>query len=111
MSVESRKQGHLFGKWKIDKKIGQGANGVVYRLVSDTAGMEDESALKIITVFEQNGKKELLSAEVRAEMEQYVADLRDKALQEVRLMRKLRGNTNIVDYLDSDWDDWIEEDC
>ena len=111
MSIESRKQGQVFGKWKIDKKIGQGANGVVYRLVSDTAGMEDESALKIITVFSQNGKKELLAPDVRAEMDRHVEDLKAKALQEVKLMKELRANTNIVDYLDSDWDDWSEEDC
>lgn len=73
----------FFGSWKIDKRIGAGSYGSVYRLKKNDFGENYYSAMKIIPV----------SGEDREScLEEFV--------REFSIMSKLKGNSNIVSYED-----------
>ena len=112
MSIESRSRqfGKVFDHWQIKEFLGSGSGGktAVFRLqrIDSSWGV---CALKIVNLIEARGRMEELT---EAQLTDYQA-AREKcsrnAEREVRLMDELRGNTNIVDYLDHTFVDWSEE--
>lgn len=104
MAIESRSNqyGTVFDGWQITKKLGRGSNGktAVYQLTRKDDDWEETCALKVITLIEEKGVYEELSPSRQEEYKQALKQRISDAKQEVRLMEKLRGNTNIVDYLD-----------
>lgn len=107
--MSNYRYGKVFGDWKIEKEIGEGSDGTVYRIVKDECGIKDVSAMKAITIWKQQGKKEEISPKRLEEVMEYGNDLTGKALREVALMKKIRGNTNIVDMQDYKVVPWEEE--
>ena len=114
MSIESRSRqyGRVFDHWQIREFLGSGSGGktAVFRLarVDSARGV---SALKIVNLIEERGSFDELSDFHRKEYEAAREECSRSAEQEVWLMDELRGNTNIVDYLDHTFVDWSEEDC
>lgn len=104
MAIESKSSqyGTVFDGWQITKKLGRGSNGktAVYQLSRKDDDWEETCALKVITLIEEKGVYEELSPARQKEYKQALKTRIYDAKQEVRLMEKLRGNTNIVDYLD-----------
>lgn len=113
MSIESRSNqyGNIFGDWQISKKLGAGSNGktAVYQLSRKDEDWVESCALKVITLIEERGVLEEFSPERQKAYRQALDQRIRDAKQEVRLMEKLRGNTNIVDYLDYRPQEWTEE--
>lgn len=112
MSIESRSRqyGVVFDHWQIKEFLGSGSGGksAVFRL-SRTDSTWGESALKVINLIEEKGNINSISAYRRNEYEQAKNECKKSAEQEVRFMDELRGNTNIVDYLDHKFVDWSDE--
>ena len=112
MSIEARRHqyGTVFGHWKIKESLGKGSGGksAVFRLEhADSDGVE--SALKVVSLIEENGKLEELSPQRRADYIRSCNEYSQWANQEVLLMNQLQGNTYIVDYLDHTFVDWADE--
>ena len=112
MSIESRirQQGKVFDHWQIREVLGSGSRGksAVFRLVHSSSGTV-KSALKVISLIEKCGDYESLSVSRKSEYEQVKQKCKECAEQEVLLMNDLQGRTNIVDYLDHTFVDWVDE--
>lgn len=74
----------FFGSWKIDRRIGQGSYGSVYRLKKNDLGETYYSAMKVISV----GENDLTD------------DFINEIKNEISLMSRLKGNSNIVSFED-----------
>lgn len=112
MSIESRirQQGKAFDHWQIREFLGSGSGGksAVFRLVHSSSGSV-KSALKVISLIEKRSDYESLSVSRKSEYEQVKQKCKEYAEQEVLLMNDLQGRTNIVDYLDHTFVDWVDE--
>lgn len=112
MSIEerSRQYGKVFDHWQIREFLGSGSGGktAVFRLVRSDSS-RGVSALKVINLIEVRGEISSLSGFRREEYETAREECSRNAEQEVWLMDDLRGNTNIVDYLDHTFVDWSDE--
>lgn len=114
MSIESRSRqyGKVFDHWQIREFLGSGSGGktAVFRLtrIDSSRGV---SALKVVNLIEERGSFDEMSDFHRKEYQAAREECSRSAAQEVWLMDELRGNTNIVDYLDHTFVDWSEEDC
>lgn len=113
MSIDNRvNQNHSFlSDWKVMDKLGSGSGGksAVYRLSREQGDWTEYCALKIVNLIEEDGDFESLSQQYKDEYQKSIANAKSIALQEVRLMEKLRGNTNIVNYLDCHFEQWQNE--
>lgn len=113
MSIDSRaiQYGKIFGDWSIRELIGQGTGGrnAVFKLARNKFAYEEISAMKVINIIEESGSYKELSTEYKAAYDNAREELWKKAEEEVRLMYNLRGNGNIVRYLDCDCADWVGE--
>ena len=112
MSIESRSRqyGKVFDHWQIKEFLGSGSGGktAVFRLQRSDSSW-GACALKIVNLIEERGDVETLSDFRRREYETAREECSRSTEQEVRLMDELRGNTNIVDYLDHTFVDWSDE--
>lgn len=92
----------LFGSWKIGELLGEGSFGEVYKLYREDFGEVYESALKIITVPRTKGEiKSALSDGMDEEsVTTYFYSMVEDIVQEIALMSKIKGYTNIVNYED-----------
>lgn len=92
----------LFGSWKIGELLGEGSFGEVYKLYREDFGEVYESALKIITVPRTKGEiKSALSDGMDEEsVTTYFYGMVEEIVQEIALMSKIKGYTNIVNYED-----------
>lgn len=113
MSIESRKHqyGTVFEHWQIKELLGQGSGGksAVFRLSRNDSSWGETCALKVMNLIEERGKLEDLPKFRKDEYVSAMQECSKNAEQEVRLMANLRGNTNIVDYLDYKFVDWSDE--
>ena len=113
MSIESRKHqyGTVFEHWQIKELLGQGSGGksAVFRLSRNDSSWGETCALKVMNLIEERGKLEDLPKFRKDEYVSAMQECSQNAEQEVRLMANLRGNTNIVDYLDYKFVDWSDE--
>lgn len=100
--MEIKKYEPLWGSWYVGSFIGEGSTGRVYKVVKKEWDITLESALKIICV---PTKEQYLDAKAVlngncAGMEKYFEDIVRNIINEVRLLYKLRGNSNIIAYED-----------
>lgn len=112
MSIESRSRqyGVVFDHWRIKEFLGSGSGGksAVFKLRRADASW-GESALKVINLIEERGNEASLTVYRRNEYEQAKMACKKAAEREVQYMDELRGNSNIVDYLDHKFVDWSDE--
>lgn len=112
MSIESRSRqyGKVFDHWQIREFLGSGSGGktAVFRLVRSDSD-RGASALKVVNLIEERGSLQALSPRRREEYEAVRHECSCSAEQEVWMMDDLRGNTNIVDYLDHTFVDWADD--
>lgn len=112
MSIEtrSRQYGKVFDHWQIREFLGSGSGGktAVFRLVRSDSD-RGASALKVVNLIEERGSLHGLSPHRREEYEAVRHECSCSAEQEVWMMDDLRGNTNIVDYLDHTFVDWADD--
>lgn len=115
MTIDSQAERYekVLGTWHIRERIGEGSkNTVVYRITKrERDGMWEETcALKAIPLIHQWGKLDGLSPERREEYERALRRRKAIAREEVKAMEKVRGESNIVTYIDSDAVEWETED-
>lgn len=112
MSIESRSRqyGRVFDHWQIREFLGSGSGGktAVFRM-SRVDSDRGASALKVVNLIEERGNLHSLPEHRKREYEAARQACSKSAEQEVWLMDELRGNTNIVDYLDHTFVDWSDD--
>jgi len=90
----------VFKDWTIDKCIGEGASGKVYRITREDFGHTCEAALKVIEVPQTQSEVEAVRNAGMSEQnvtEYYQSVVKDIE-NEFALISKLEGNSNIVSY-------------
>ena len=93
----------LFGDWHIESLIGAGSFGRVYKIYRDELDTRFYSALKHISIPEDEGEVNQLRIDGMDErsISTYYTELTKSITEETKLMNRLRGNTNIVSFEDS----------
>lgn len=111
MSIETRRHqyGTVFDHWQIGELLGASKNGqtAVFHLRHKESS-EEESAVKVITLIEEQGKLSEFSPHRKAEYEAELEKRKKHALKEVQFMYALKGYTNIVSYEDRVTEHWAE---
>ncbi|MBQ6568699.1 MAG: serine/threonine protein kinase [Clostridia bacterium] len=92
----------LWGSWWVDGVLGEGSFGMVYRVYRDDLGERIYSAVKVISISQNDGQlSELCAAGMSQEtMRGYCQSFVHEIIGELGLMQKFRGNSNIVSYED-----------
>lgn len=92
----------VFKDWTIDKCIGEGAFGKVYRIVREDFGHTYEAALKVIEVPQSQSEVDSIRNEGMTEQNvtEYFHSMVEDIVEEFALMSRLKGNSNIVSYED-----------
>ena len=92
----------LWGSWWVDGVLGEGSFGMVYRVYRDDLGERIYSAVKVISISQNDGQlSELCAAGMSQEtMRGYCQSFVREIIGELGLMQKFRGNSNIVSYED-----------
>ena len=92
----------IWSGWKLDRMLGEGSFGKVYRIERENFGHIYEAALKVITI--PQSQAEVRSA-INDGMDEfgitaYFQSIVEDIVEEFALMSQLKGNTNIVSYED-----------
>jgi len=92
----------LWGSWSVEKFVGEGSFGKVYKISREDWGQKYESALKLIRIPQsENDIKETKTIGLDDEsVEAYFEDYVNNIVKEIELMYKVKGNSNIVNYED-----------
>ncbi|MBQ7091302.1 MAG: protein kinase [Clostridia bacterium] len=94
----------LWGAWKIDKLLGSGSYGSVYKAVRREYGQEYWAAIKHVSIPMSEAELQTVYDEGLASDERsarmYYEQLLDNLQEEIQFMCRLKGNTNIVAYED-----------
>lgn len=93
---------NIWPNWRVVRLIGKGSFGRVYEIVRNYYGVEEHSALKVISI--PNSDNELQSLRNSGmndnEITEYYRGLIDDFTQEIVLMHQLKGQSSIVSYED-----------
>lgn len=103
MDISYYKQFEPFwGVWTIDKELGSGSFGKVFRIKRDDFGEIYYSALKVISI--PNDKSEVGSLKSEGMDDKSISDyfqsFASELVKEFSLMAKIKGHSNIVSYED-----------
>lgn len=93
---------NIWNGWVIKEKLGKGSFGAVYRIEREEFGRVYESALKVIRIPTDDSEIHALINDGMDDnsIRTYLGSVVEDIVNEVALMYKLRGNTNIVSYED-----------
>ena len=88
----------LWPEWEIERNIGSGAYGVVYRIKRQDIGGTYYSALKVISIPQSNSEIDRLRNASMSDdqIKKYFSDIVGEISKEVALMERFKGFTNIV---------------
>lgn len=88
--------------WSAVRLIGEGSFGKVYEIVRNHFGIEEHSALKVITIPPTQAELQSLKNDGMSDAEatEYYRGLVEEFVQEIALMSRLKGDPNIVSYED-----------
>lgn len=92
----------VWPKWNIVRTIGEGSFGKVFEISRNEYGIEEHSALKVISIPQSDGEVQSLKNDgmTDADTTEYFKGIVNDFVQEIQLMSKLKGNSNIVAYED-----------
>lgn len=92
----------VWPNWNIVRTIGEGSFGKVFEICRNEYGIEEHSALKVVSIPQSDSEMQaLLNDGMReAEIREYFKGTVDDFVKEIQLMIQLRGNSNIVGYQD-----------
>lgn len=94
--------GDVWNGWKIDRFLGEGSFGKVYRIVREEFGHTYEAALKVLEIPQNQSEVESIKNEGMDDesITYYFQSIVEDFVNEFALMSKLKGNSNIVSYED-----------
>lgn len=92
----------LWSEWKVDKFIGEGSFGKVYKIVREDFGHTYVAALKVIEIPQNQSEYKTIKSEGLSDesVQEYFKSVVEDIVNEFALMSKLKGNSNIVSYED-----------
>ncbi|MBQ3600130.1 MAG: protein kinase [Lachnospiraceae bacterium] len=92
----------IWNSWYIDKLLGSGSFGTVYRIKREEFGNIQYAALKIIAVpsKEEDISKCYMEGMTESEVWEYYESVVQEIYNEINLMTKVKGKSNIVSYED-----------
>lgn len=92
----------LWNNWYVDELIGEGSFGTVYRIKREEFGTTHYSALKILSIPKQESEVKDFYAEgmTQKDTQTYLRGVVEDIYNEIVLMAKLKGKSNIVSYED-----------
>lgn len=92
----------LWNNWYVDELIGEGSFGSVYRIKREEFGTTHYSALKILSIPKQESEIKDFYAEgmTKNDTQTYLKGIVEDIYNEIVLMTKLKGKSNIVSYED-----------
>ena len=93
---------NVWKDWRVTRLIGEGSSGKVYEIVRDNMGIEEHSALKVITIPQSQTEVRLFRNEGMDDksVTEYFRSIVDDFIHEISIMSKLKGNPNVVAYED-----------
>ena len=99
---EYRKYEPIFGSWYLSKLIGKGSFGKVFEIRREEFGKTYRSALKIISIPQDDDDVRSRIAEGTdiASVTEYYEEILKEIVNENEIMSQLKGNSNIVSYED-----------
>ena len=102
METDYRKYEPLFGAWRIKDLIGEGSYGKVFEIEREEFGTNYRAALKAITIPKNKSDVESVIAEGMDEESAttYFRGFVGEISNEIALMDKIKGNSNVVNYED-----------
>lgn len=88
--------------WEIKRLIGEGSFGKVYEIARNNFGIEEHCALKVISIPQSQAEIKSIRTDGMddASITDYYRGIVDDFVQEIALMSKLKGHSNIVGYED-----------
>ncbi len=94
--------GQKFQEWDVEKCIGEGSYGKVYKIVRKEFGHTYEAALKVIDVPQHQSDVQAFKSDGMTDenVTVYFQQMVERIVDEFALMAKLKGNSNIVSYED-----------
>ena len=92
----------VWPKWEIVKTIGEGSFGKVFEIARNEYGIEEHSALKVISIPQSDGEIQSLRNDGMTDNDttEYFKGIVSDFVQEIQLMTQLKGNPNVVAYED-----------
>lgn len=89
-------------KWKIVRLIGEGSFGKVFEIYRNEFGIEEHSALKVISIPQSDSEVQSLKNDgmTDSDTSEYFKGIVSDFVQEIQLMSQLKGNSNVVAYED-----------
>lgn len=93
----------VWPQWKVEKVIGKGSYGTVYKCFSEEGGKKEYSAIKVISVPSDDAELAFANTEGMSEEQTkiYFKDIADGFLSEVKILETLKGCENIISIYDS----------
>ena len=92
----------VFSDWIIREELGAGSFGKVFRIQRQDAFTQENSALKVITVPQNESElRELLkSGQTPEQAQRYLYSVVENIVSEITIMSKLKATANVVSYED-----------
>lgn len=92
----------IWPKWKNIRLIGEGSFGKVFEIYRNEFGVEEHSALKVISIPQSDSEIQSLKNDGMTDSDttEYFKGIVNDFAQEIQLMTRLKGNANIVAYED-----------
>lgn len=89
-------------KWEIVRTIGEGSFGKVFEICRNEYGIEEHSALKIISIPQSDSEIQSLKNDGMTDSDttEYFKGVVNDFVQEIQLMTQMKGSSNIVAYED-----------
>ncbi len=90
----------VWPEWNIEKEIGQGSYGTVYKCVNET---KEYCAIKVISIPQnEHEMSEVISEKMSVEQSrEYYKDIADDLIKEIEILKALKGTKNIVEIYDA----------
>ena len=91
----------IWPEWKVEKAIGQGSYGTVYKCVCNENGTEKYSAIKVISVPQNDAEYGVSTSDGLTNAKEDYKEIVDEFAKEIKILESLKGNKNIVSIEDS----------
>ena len=94
----------VWNEWNVEKEIGRGSYGTVYKCFKEVNGAREYSAIKVISVPQNEYELSEVSLEkmTHEQSKAYYKDIADDLVKEIEILKALKGTKNIVEIYDAE---------